>query len=94
MSKYLKAEKPANYHLTFSRSEINDKEVDAVLGLGGNVAVVFATKKGDALPRIYKRRRVIDGDLTDIRFNDPKNVVVGLRAKGDAINNGGNFVVR
>jgi len=39
---------PANYHLTFSRSECNDRDALNVLARGGNVAVVFSTRKGDA----------------------------------------------
>ena len=27
---------------------------------------------------------MIDGDLSDLRFKDPKGVIVGLRAKGRA----------
>ena len=33
---------PANYHLTFSRSETNEADCKRVLEAGGNVAVVFA----------------------------------------------------
>lgn len=50
----------------------------------GNVAVVFAVAKGEPLPAVHCGMHVIDGDLTDNRFNDPQGVVVGLRAKGEA----------
>lgn len=73
---------PKNYHVTFSRSGGNDKRVMMALAFGGNVAVVFDTKKGKALPKKYKGYKVIDGDLSDLRFTDPQNVVVGLRLKG------------
>ena len=71
-------ELPANYHLTFSRSESNDDEVDEVLAAGGNVAVVF-----DELPETYKGYKVINGDLSDLRFQDEKNVIVGLKYKNN-----------
>jgi hypothetical protein len=44
---------PRNYHLTFSRSETNARECAEVLELGGNVAVVYSTRKGHALPASY-----------------------------------------
>jgi hypothetical protein len=76
---------PANYHLTFSRSETNDRIARSWLILGaGNVAVVFDTPKGRALPSHWNGFPVIDGDTDDLRFLDPKGVVVGLRAKGKA----------
>jgi len=70
------SELPENYHLTFSRSESNDEEVDQVLKAGGNVAVVF-----DQLPETYKGYKVVNGDLSDLRFKDEENVVVGLKYK-------------
>lgn len=66
---------PANYHLTFSRSESNEHLIPADL----NVAVVF-----DKLPDTYLGRPVVNGDETDLRFLDPVGVVVGLKAKGKA----------
>jgi hypothetical protein len=70
---------PANYHLTFSRSEINNAYAKVALDRGMNVAVVF-----DTLPNTYMGRTVIDGTQTDLRFLDEKNVIVGLLAKGKA----------
>jgi len=67
---------PANYHLTFSRSEANEEQVERILARGYNVAVVF-----DELPENYKGYTVINGDLSDLRFEDQKNVVVGLKYK-------------
>jgi len=84
---------PSNYHLTFSRSEANNDAALEWLAAGGNVAVVFDTKKGQALPETWNGYRVIDGDLTDLRFLDDKNVVVGLRAKGPARKDTSGFVV-
>ena len=65
-----------------------------VLAKRGNVAVVFDTKVGHPLPRRYLGARVIDGDLHDLRFLDPRGVVVGLRAKGLAKADQSGFVVR
>ena len=68
---------PSNYHLTFSRSENNDEQVDKLLALGHNVAVVF-----DELPETYNGYKVINGDLSDLRFEEQgQNVVVGLKYK-------------
>lgn len=67
---------PENYHLTFSRSESNEEHVENILAKGYNVAVVF-----DELPETYKGYKVINGDESDLRFKDEKNVVVGLKYK-------------
>lgn len=76
--------------VTFSRSENNWHECQEVLEKGlANVAVVF---KGD-LPMVYKGYKVIDGDLHDARFLDPKGVIVGLKAKGRALKDLSGFVV-
>jgi hypothetical protein len=80
-----------NYHLTFSRSESNDYEVRMLNHYtpNANIAVVF-----DKLPKKYLGRKVVNGDLSDLRFKDDKNVIVGLIAKGDAKKDYSNFVVR
>jgi hypothetical protein len=80
---------PSNYHLTFSKSESNDRDVSAAIRNGLNVAVVF-----DKLPETYLGRPVVSGDESDIRINDPKNVIVGLLAKGPAKRDQSGFVVR
>ena len=89
MQAYLKGEMPKNYHLTFSRSECNDKLVDIVLELGGNVAAVFRNE----FPKSWKSREVVNGDETDLRFLDKKNVIVGLVEKGLAKKDETGFVV-
>lgn len=68
------------YHLTFSRSEVNEAETVEALKNGYNVAVVFK----NSLPETWNGFPVVDGDLSDLRFMDPSNVVVGLKAKGKA----------
>lgn len=80
----------SRYSLTFSKSEINDDQVSEVLQLGGNVAAVFSGKQ---LPATYKGYKVINGDASDYRVNDPKNVIVGLLAKGDAKKDSSGFVI-
>lgn len=86
-------EMPANYHLTFSRSECNDAAARGVLAAGGNVAVVFSTRKTEALPALFGGHAVVDGDASDLRFADPRGVVVGLKAKGSARKDASGFVV-
>ena len=56
----------------------------AWLRAGGNIAVVFDTKKGEELPAFFWGRPVVDGDKSDLIFLHPTNVVVGLRSKGKA----------
>ncbi len=53
------------------------------------MAVVFA----GALPKSYLGRRVVSGDDNDLRFLDPKGVVVGLSTKGRAKKDKTGFVV-
>lgn len=80
---------PKNYHLTFSMNEANHIDCDEVLQQGGNIAVVFR----DKLPDTYKGYKVVNGDEHDLRFTDPKNVVVGLKAKGLAKTDQSGFVI-
>jgi hypothetical protein len=100
-ARYLRGEYPANYYLTFSRSELNEPQALEFLRAGGNVAMVFDTRYGNRskrpLPATYKGFLVIDGDLTDLRFLDAPGVIVGLRAKGKARRPqfaGSGFVIR
>ena len=83
---------PANYHLTFSRSETNEAQCLEVLTAGGNVAVVFA----GAFPAEYLGHRVIDGDKSDLRHLEGKQgLVVALSPKGrKAKTDQSGFVVR
>lgn len=79
---------PANYHLTFSRKEDNDFNVMRAIAGETNVAVVF-----NKLPDTWLGVRVVPGDETDLRFLDPKGVIVGLKAKGKAKKDNSGFVV-
>jgi hypothetical protein len=74
----------ANYHLTFSAADGNDSDVVKAIAQGYNVAVVFGIKKTVAMPETYLGMPVFNGDESDLRFLDPKGVVVGLYAKGKA----------
>ena len=94
LGKFLKGEMPANYHLTFSRSETNEKQALALLPKGATVAVVFATKRGEALPAKWKGFDVIDADVDDVRYKDKPGLIAGLRAKGDALKDASGFVVQ
>ena len=80
MAQFINGELPSNYHLTFSASESNQKLVEMVLQMGGNVAVVFRNQ----LPKTWKGIEVINGDENDLRFLDKKGVIVGLIEKGRA----------
>jgi hypothetical protein len=92
---------PSNYHLTFSRSEVNEADCREVLDAGGNIAVVFkiCDCKRPCKHEIqdgvytYMGRPVINGDRDDLRFLDPAGVVVGLKAKGPAKKDTSGFVV-
>jgi hypothetical protein len=96
-----RGEHPANYHLTFSRSETNASDAADVLAIGGNVAVVLKiceckrtckheTPEGSYT---YMGRPVVSGDHDDLRFLDPTGVVVGLKGKGRAKTDTSGFVV-
>lgn len=78
-----------NYHLTFSNADGNLNDVLAAQQAGLNIAVVF-----DKLPQKYLSWNVVDGDETDLRFLDPKAVIVGLKAKGRARKDTSGFVVK
>jgi hypothetical protein len=96
---YTKIGNPANrqlenYHVTFSLSENNWQDAEAALKSGVSVAVVFDTKKGEALPDTWRGYKVTDGDENDLRFLDEKGVIIGLRAKGKAKKDKSGFVVR
>lgn len=81
--------KNTRYKITFSRSETNEAEAKVILKNGGSVAVVFSGE----LPQTWNGYKVINGDLTDLRYFDPVNIVVGLKAKGDAKKDRSGFVV-
>ena len=81
-----------NYSLTFSRNEMNDLYVEQAFNNNMNVAIVFDIKKGYTIPKTFRNKNVLDGDLHDARFLDNNNHYVGLRKKGNKIDNTG-FVI-
>jgi len=84
-----KVEHIPNYHLTWSYSEANDKYATLFDKVSNNIAVVFR----DALPKMFKGLKVIDGDKHDMRFLDETQVVVGLIAKGQGKKDTSGFVI-
>ena len=73
-----------NYHLTFSKADGNDADVAAALEQGMSVVAVY-----DEIPA-----GVPSADETDLRFLDPKGVMLGLKAKGRAKKGYSGFVIR
>ena len=74
-------ELPANYHLTFSASEVNEVICKRVLKLNFNVAVVFA----NSIPNEFWNTAVVNGEQSDLRFLEGySGSVIGLKAKGKA----------
>lgn len=74
----------ANYHLTFSRADGNDRDVARALSQGMNVAAVY-----DRIPE-----GLYSADDTDLRFLDPRVGMIGLKAKGRAKKDTSGFVIR
>lgn len=89
-----------NYHLTFSAADGNDSDVMKAWQSGYNIAMVFGLKKSQAMPERHVFTApgysavapVFNGDDSDLRFLDPRGVVVGLYAKGKAKSDTSGFV--
>jgi hypothetical protein len=73
-----------NYHLTFSKADGNDSDVAEALLQGMSVVAVY-----DEIPK-----GVPSADETDLRFLDPKGIMLGLKAKGRAKKDYSGFVIR
>jgi hypothetical protein len=73
-----------NYHLTFSKADGNDSDVAEALMQGMSVVAVY-----DKIPE-----GVPSADETDLRFLDPKGIMLGLKAKGKAKKDYTGFVIR
>ena len=73
-----------NYHLTFSKADGNDADVAEALLQGMSVVAVY-----DEIPA-----GVPSADETDLRFLDPKGIMLGLKAKGRAKKDTTGFVIR
>jgi hypothetical protein len=74
----------ANYHLTFSKADGNDRDVARALAQGLSVVAVY-----DEIPE-----GVPSADETDLRFLDPRGIMLGLKAKGRAKKDYSGFVIR
>lgn len=77
---------PANYHLTFSLAEDNGPAALQELARGLSIAVVFRDKAtvARAIAEGFADTPVVNGDLSDLRFLDPPQTIIGLYAKGKA----------
>ena len=73
-----------NYHLTFSKADGNDADVAEALMQGMSVVAVY-----DKIPE-----GTPSADETDLRFLDPKGIMLGLKAKGRAKKDYSGFVIR
>jgi hypothetical protein len=99
--RYKKYSQSKLIHQTFSRSEQNDKAALDILKNGGNVAYVFY-QKNNVLPEYYLGYKVLNGDMSDLRFLDDKDksfdengnpigLIIGLNAKGALRGKGSRF---
>lgn len=70
-------EKYENYDLTFSYDGYNWDDCLKALEKNVRVAVVFK----DKIPDKYRGIDVLNGDKYDMRYRDPKNVLIGLKFK-------------
>ncbi len=88
MLDFLDGKLPQNYSLTFSRKEDNEAACDEIMERGGNIAAVFSD-----IPKTWKGKVCFNGDESDLRFLDPRGVVVALKAKGKAKKDTSGFVI-
>jgi hypothetical protein len=85
---------PKNYCLVYSFDGDNLKQVKELLDKGNGVAVVFK----ESLPKKLGKYKVIDGDLSDLRFLDKKmfkikkeeGYIIGLTYKKNKLDNESN----
>ena len=96
---------PHNYHLTYSYAEGREDEAVRALDAGRNVATVMRSPSGNASLKQWRVDRptewtfngtsysVMDGTTHDLRFLDPKGVIVGLCPLGKAMHDTSGFVL-
>lgn len=84
--------KYSNYDLTYSFNGYNTKMCETMLQNNVRVAVVF----NGVLPDEYMGRPVVNGDLYDMRYKEPNDVIVGLHYKKvrDKLKTNNKFVVQ
>lgn len=80
-----------NYDLTYSYTGYNWKACENLLNDGERVAVVF-----DNVPENYMGFKVINGNFYDMRYSDPKGIIIGLPYKKvrNKLNDDNKFVIR
>jgi hypothetical protein len=87
---------PSNYDLTFSYSGVSTYQGAVKKALLNDklsrIAVVF--DKVENIPSNFEGKIVVNGDNSDVRHLDNKNVIVALYAKGKARKDLSGFVVR
>lgn len=86
------AKKYPNYDITFSYNGFNMDKCLLMLKNNIRVAMVFKNK----VPEEYMGFKVIDGDKYDMRYLNPKNVIVGLKYKKvrNELNQNHKFVIQ
>ena len=85
--------KNKNHHYTFSGSMYSDysrKELKKAVNSGLNIALAFNTKgtKKDTLriPKKLFNKKLVDFDITDVRFKDKQGSIGYLKRKGSNVN--------
>jgi len=87
ITRYLAGKNPVIPTFSWSDRLLNQSDgsdyANSILNAGINIAVVFydRTTLAGKLPRTFLGRTVIDGDKHDLRFLDPRGVIVGLKPK-------------
>ena len=84
---------PDIYDLTFSYSNRKEYQpfVEKAAQQGMRMAGVFRNEYN--IPKEFMGLKCIDGDATDVRFLDPMNAFIALKAKGKARKDMGEFVI-
>lgn len=91
LGKRLHKRMPRNYKLMFSFSPKPEFWGQVGLALATDVPMAVVFRGG--LPETYLGRKVIDGDVSDIANVQAGKVIIGLRAKGDALGEAGDSFV-
>lgn len=83
--------KYSNYDLTYSFTGRNWSECLDLLNKGERITVVF-----NKVPETYLGFEVVDGDKYDMRYRDPKGVIIGLKFKKvrNKLTNDNKFVIQ
>lgn len=100
IAKRFKRTLPANYHLSLSYSDANEKYAascwEAHGQHGASLVMVYRTKADIANAATWYQEcnvNFVDGDANDLRFLDPAKSIVALKAKGTATKDKSGFVL-